>query len=510
MYAPRAGADPRRGAFLPLVATLGLAVLAGIATAMAGDVFGPRAAYFLAVFGAIGIGALVAVTREEPVRFVFLCLIAGLPIANATVPPGRFGITVFDVVMTVLAITLIAKAMVASDPRGAPPLFPTRSLAIAWLLVVPCVVLSQFPGISLIIVVLTFALYAFFVLALAELERVRGFERLVFMLSGLLVVMAVGALIDHTWHVNLSLRGANLNQLTYLAGLEIYRAAGFFQDPQRCGAFFAALITFLLVLVVRGRFMEAPLRLVVWLAIFAGLAALPLTISRSAILACVVMSAAALFAFNAWSWHVKAAIAGAALVVAMLLAQTSFDPLLGVLPATVKERFLQAPEEFANRVAIWFDTWDMFADHPLNGIGLGSFRWYLLATRPGVSDYYDIGADSVAEYVPDQPESGYLKVLYEGGIVGSLAALLLAGDAVRRALDVAIAAGPGRDPNARTECIAALAALGTFGVTFTTQFTMGDPRVGALLAFLLAVIWRRSLERSRSVEDAPLERRGTR
>jgi O-antigen ligase len=339
-----------------------------------------------------------------------------------------------------------------------------------------------------------FALHTFFWFALAEQRRSNGFERLVLLLAGVLLVMALGVFADHVLRMNLSLRGANLNQLTYLAGLEIYRAGGFFQDPQRAGAFLATLVTFLLVLTLRGRFASPKIRAAIWLAIVAGLAALPLTMSRGAILACLAVSALALFVFNAWHTHVKVLVAALSITVALVVTQTSFDVWLDVLPTTMRERFLRIGEEFASRWFIWFDTWEMFAEQPLTGIGLGSFRSYLLETRPGTFNYYGIGAAAGVPYVPDQPESGYLKILYEGGLLGSLAALLVAGEAVRRGL--AVIADRAASSTARTECIAALAGLTTFGLTFVTLFTIGDARLGALLALLLAVIWHRSLERA--------------
>ena len=490
-----ASANGQRAMLAVLLVTT--AAIAGIATAWGGNMFGDRAVYYVAIFGSIGAGTLVAATRNEPLRFVFLALIVALPIASALVPPGRLSLTVFDVVMLFLTITLVGRRL-ASSASNRQPLLPTRSLVMAWALCIPCVVLSQFPVLSAAVFVLMFATYAFFLLCLAELRRERGFERLVILLSIVAITMAVGVLIDYLWHVNLSLRRVNMNQVTYGTGIEIFRAGGFFQDPQSCGAFFGVLITFLLVLAVRGRFASPGLRAIVWLAIGAGFAALSLTLSRSAILSCLLVSAIALFAFNAWSWHLKAAIAALLVVVATVVAQTSFDAWLGLLPDTARNRLLQLPEEIDNRLTIWFDTWDMFANHPATGIGLGSFQQYLIHTRPGVTDYYGIGAAAGIEYVPDQPESGYLKILYEGGIVGSIAALLVTGDAVRRALKGAASASA----DARTECIAALAGLMTFAVTFVTLFTVGDERVGALLAFLLAVIWSRSLPRAHSARPA--------
>ena len=489
-----ASANGQRAMLALLLVTT--AAVAGIATAWGGNLFGDRAVYYVAILGLIGAGTLVAATRKEPLRFVFLALIVALPIGSALVPPGRLNLTVFGVVMLFLTIALVGHRL-TSSASNRQQLFPTRSLMVAWALCVPCVVLSQFPVLSLWIFLLMFTTYAFFLLCLAELRRERGFERLVILLSCVAIMMAVGVLIDYVLHVNLSLRQANMNRLTYGSGMEVYRAGGFFSDPQSCGAFFAVLITFLLVLAVRGRFASAGLRALVWLAIGAGFAALALTLSRSAILSCLLISAIALFAFNAWSWHLKAAIAAMLVVAATLVTQTSFDAWLGLLPDTARSRLLQLPEEIDNRLTIWFDTWDMFANHPGTGIGLGGFQSYLMHTRPGVTDYYGIGAAAGIEYVPDQPESGYLKILYEGGIVGSVAALLLAADAIRRALKGAA----GALADARTECIAALAGLLTFGVTFVTLFTAGDERVGALLAFLLAVIWSRSLPREHATRS---------
>jgi O-antigen ligase len=282
--------------------------------------------------------------------------------------------------------------------------------------------------------------------------------------------------------------------LTYYAGLEIYRASGFFQDPQKSGAFLSCLITFLLVLAIRGRLRHHPrINAVVWVAILVGVAALPFTIARAALVSCLLVSAVALFAFNAWSAHVKVSIAATFMVALMLMVQTSLELWIDMLPDTISERFAHVEQELQNRIEIWFDTWDMFADHPLTGIGLGSFKPYLLETRPGVYNYYGIGSATGVPYIPDQPENGYLQILYEGGIIGTMAALLVVGDAIRRAF--AVVAGAGSDADARTECIAALAALATFAVTFVTLFTVTDPRIGALLVFLLAVIWHRSLRR---------------
>jgi O-antigen ligase len=229
---------------------------------------------------------------------------------------------------------------------------------------------------------------------------------------------------------------------------------------------------------------------VVWAAIAVGSVALVTTIARSAILACLFVSGFALFAFNRWNAAAKLAITAGLVLVAIVIALTPVETWLSIVPAAVSERFQHSRDEFDSRVAIWFDTWNMFADHPTTGIGPGSFQPYLMKTQPTVFNYYGIGTAEGVAYIPDQPESGYLKILYEGGIAGSIAALLLAGDALRRAISVI--AGNHPDSDARTEGIAALAGLITFAVTFVTLFTVSDARIAAIFAFLLAVIWHRS------------------
>jgi len=193
-------------------------------------------------------------------------------------------------------------------------------------------------------------------------------------------------------------------------------------------------------------------------------------------------------------------ILGSVMVVAMSVALTSMETWLNVVPETVAKRFVSMHEDLEIRRKIWFDTWYMFADHPLTGIGTGSFRPYLIDTQPTVRDHYGYGEKAGIGYIPDQPESGYLKILYEGGIFGSIAALLVAGDALRRAIALMISRNT--NPDARTEAIAALAGLITFATTFVTLYTLSDPRVAAISSFLIAVILHRSLQLTRTAPKA--------
>lgn len=478
---------------VPLL-VLGVAVAAGMATAVVGGRAGDKSIYYALVFGALGAGGILAVTRDEPLRLAYFLLLLCLPIVNLLVPPGRFGITIFDAVTLAAAVILIGKRLVAV--RGADQkLIPGRSIGVAWALALPCVALSLYPGESVRALVLVAGMYAFFLMTLRELERPAGFGRVVGLLAVAVLVIDAGLFIDHFLRINLSMRGSNLNQASFTGGMQVWRAGGFFQDPQVAGAFLSCSITFLLLLLVRGRFRGTRLAPLIGLAVIVSFAALLTTVSRAAILGCVAVSLLALFAFNRWSGPVKLLSAGGVLLLAASLPLIPQDLLVEIAPRAVAERFSNLGESFEDRLHIWFDTWDMFAEHPLTGIGMSSFRPYLMDTRPGVVNFYGIGAAAGVVYIPNQPENGYLKVLYEGGLAGSIGVLVFVIDTLRRALrSTGSRLG---SPEARTECIAALAGLANFAVTFLTLFTLADTRMSALFMLLLAVLWRRSLEQER-------------
>jgi O-antigen ligase len=488
-------------AVLATAALAGVAAFAGMATAVIGSMAGYRAIYYVAVLVLFSAGGLVALTRKEPLRFSFLALIVCFPIVAAEIPPGRFELTVFHAAMVALTIGLIGKKL-SGTATAFGSFFPTRSLLAACLLMIPCVAFSRYPlGSAQDFIFNHLTVYIFLLFALAELKRERGLERLVLLLSIVMIFMAIGLCADRFLHMNLSLRGSALNQSTLTeSGLTIYRAGGFFQDPQKAGTYLACTITFLLLLSVRGRFRGTRMRYLVWAAIAIGLGGLATTISRSAILACLSVSAFTLLAFNNWNAAVKLLILGGVTAIAMSMAMMPAATWLDIMPTTVADRFMTLQGDLEIRYRIWFDTWDMFADHPLTGIGPGSFRPYLIETQPTVLDHYGYGALTGTGYIPDQPESGYLKLLYEGGILGAIAALLVAGDALRRAM--ALVASKHALPDARTESIAALAGIITFGTTFVTLYTPSDPRVAAIFAFFLAVIWHRSLQLAQTAPKA--------
>jgi O-antigen ligase len=482
-------AQPRTNS-LPLIGgVVAIAVVAGCAVVLAGAMADTRAVYLVLVPGILGVGAAFALTRAEPLRFIFLVLLAVLPFSNILVPPGRLNITVFDAGTLVLTCGLLLHKAFARDSDS--PLFPARSLGLCFFLLLPCVVFARYPLKAAQALLLIFAAYVFFWFVLQELRRPGGLERLVGLLCLSVIVVAGGVFIDYWFQINLSMRGSNPNQLTYSAGQYVWRAGGFFQDPQKAGAFLASLLMFLLVLGIRGRCRTARLRLLLVGALAIGLAAMFLTVSRAAILSFVLVAVVALLAMNRWPAVLKVTGTLALVVIAVTLLVAP-DFWMALLPGTLAERVAQSQVELLDRVEIWANTWEMFAGQPVTGIGMGGFQQYLIDTRPGTTDYFGTYEYTGMTYIPDQPESGYLKILYECGILGAVAVLVLMGATLRRAWR-ALATGRPEDADRRTEVVAVLASLAVFASTYATLFTTGDPRLLALFAIFIAVIWRQSV-----------------
>ncbi|HTQ36891.1 MAG TPA: O-antigen ligase family protein [Steroidobacteraceae bacterium] len=480
--------DPRTR-LTSLLLPLAAAVLAGGLAAVAGAAAGTRAIYLLAVPGCLAIAGALVLTRPQPLRFAFLAILALLPFADIAVPPGRWNLTVFDVASLVLAAGLLLHKAFARD--AAEPLFPARSLAVILLLLVPCTVFARHPWPALLNLLLIFAAYVFFWFVLQELRRPEGLERVAGLLAVTGILAAIGLFIDHYLHINLSLRGSNLNQFTQADNGEfIWRAGGIFQDGQKAGDFLAALLTFLLVLLMRGRCRSGWLRLLVWSALLLGIPALFLTVSRAALFSFVPVCLVALLAANRWPLPLKlCGFAAMAVLAATVMVAPGF--WMGLLPGTLAARMVQSQAEFSNRVDVWFDTWEMFARHPLTGVGLHGFQQYLLDTRPLVFNYYGIGEDSGVVYVPDQPESAYFKILYESGILGSVAVVVLVVATLHRSIVALVSKAT--VPDVRSEVAAALAGLAVFAATFVTLFSIQDPRLLVLLLILLAIAWRPSI-----------------
>lgn len=485
----RAPSVCRLDAFVVLFAGL-TAVFSGLFIAYFCYLAGYAAIYYLTALLLIILLPLIVFSRENPARFAFLLVAIGLPAIAYIVPPGRFGISVFDYSMI---FVLLAEAWRRVVHRRSchSPMFPSSEWRWILFLMLPVVALAYSRGVSAWAFIEICLIYVFFLATLRELETNEGAERLFLLLALSTVVLAIGTLIERVAHINLSMSSANLNQLSNAGGMFIHRAGGFFQDPQKAAQFFSCAALLLFSIAIGRPFSSAKIRLIVILAAIAAICALFLTASRAAFLAAIiVIPAAILFATRSGAAAKLVSISFVSLaVLTALLIPT--ETLIDLLPTEIASRLPSIEESMYVRMKLWFDTWDMFADHPLTGVGLGGFKSYLIAKNPGLHNYMGMGSPLGGGYIPDQPESGYFKILYEGGIIGSLAATLLVLATLYRATQVILS--PVAPQAWKAEVVGAMAALLVFAMTFATLFTLSDEKNVVILVLPLAVIWARSI-----------------
>lgn len=467
-----------------------IAAFLGLFVALFCYVAGYAAIYYLTALLLIILLPLIVVSRENPARFAFLLVVLGLPAVAYIVPPGRLGVSVFDYSMIFVALAeMWRRAMRRKGDHT--PLFPSSEWRWVFFLMLPVVALAQARGVSAWTFIEISLIYVFFLATLRELETNEGTERLFLLLALSTIVLALGTLVERVTHINLSMSSANLNQVSYAGGMFIHRAGGFFQDPQKAAQFFSCAALLLFSIAIGRPFSSARIRLIVILAALAAISGLFLTASRAALLAAiVVVPAAILFATRSGAAAKLVSISFVSLIVltAMLIPTAT---LIDMLPKEIASRLPNVEESMHVRMKLWFDTWDMFADHPLSGVGLGGFKAYLIAKNPGLHNYMGMGSPLGGGYIPDQPESGYFKILYESGIIGSLAATLLLLATLHRAARVILS--PAAPQAWKAEVVGAMAALLVFAMTFATLFTLSDEKNVVILVLPLAVIWARSI-----------------
>ncbi len=76
-------------------------------------------------------------------------------------------------------------------------------------------------------------------------------------------------------------------------------------------------------------------------------------------------------------------------------------------------------DSYAFRNEIWLDAYKIFLNHPLIGIGFGEYSTYVALHNP---DQFWISENDVTYF--DHPESGYLKLLVEFGLIGFIPLLI--------------------------------------------------------------------------------------
>jgi O-antigen ligase len=184
------------------------------------------------------------------------------------------------------------------------------------------------------------------------------------------------------------------------------------------------------------------------------------------------------------------------------LVHSSARERLSNMVAATKEK--QWDELSSGRLTAFAATLEMFRDHPVTGIGPGTFGWQYLPYKIEVSEKHPgvLALSVPSRFNFEEAHSDHLEVLAETGVPGYLlfvaALVLLATGSLRGARS-----NPGDDERARFARLASLPlALGT-GVVALAQYPLQLASSLTTLLFLtaLCVSWRGDA-RSEATEDA--------
>lgn len=145
-------------------------------------------------------------------------------------------------------------------------------------------------------------------------------------------------------------------------------------------------------------------------------------------------------------------------------------------------------DSYEFRMSIWEAAYNIFKDNPILGIGIGNYSNYVNVHNP---DQFWIADNEIVIY--DHPESGYLKLLTEFGIIGFIAILLFIVFPVIKGFFKYI-------KTKEMMLLFFVCSIISWMVGFYSVYSLGDVRITVLIASILCMLVSRINNKSTPVE----------
>lgn len=247
-----------------------------------------------------------------------------------------------------------------------------------------------------------------------------------------------------------------------VAGGIAIRYPSFFQDPQKYAQYLSA--SSLLMLLLPGK-MNGKMSQLGLLLCALSMIALLFTGGRAGLGGWLLGLLIVIVLGNA---QYRAAIISVAILVSIFIYNFS-----DAIPIFKRDDLADA---YAFRYAIWQDAFAIFQDHPFFGIGLGNYANYVSLHNP---DQYWISDNEITLY--DHPESGYLKLLTEFGLIGFLAAMLFIVKPIYGGIAMYF-------KTKDLSLVILVSSLFTWIIGFYTVYSLGDIRIKLLIVSIVCML----------------------
>jgi O-antigen ligase len=241
----------------------------------------------------------------------------------------------------------------------------------------------------------------------------------------------------------------------------VTRYPSYFQDPQKYAQFLAALSFPLLLSDRNGNTISFQ-----GICLFAlAFIALLYTGGRAALLGWVI-GVIFLLVFMSKRFRLVLSV----LLMAMLYTCFVFQDRIPILKRA------SVTDSYAFRNEIWLDAYKIFLNYPVTGIGFGEYSSFVAIHNP---DQYWIADNEVTYF--DHPESGYLKLLVEFGLVGFIPLVILM-------IYPIIMGFQYHYKHRNTLSLMFSISLITWMIGFATVYSLGDIRIVILIVTISAYL----------------------
>lgn len=416
--------------------------------------FGSFHALFLLVICAISL-LLAGDKVQRYVYILFLCF----PFIDFSIPPGALGIKIFDV-LTLLVLPFYLKSEYYQQLR-IPVKFRKYFIAAIALMVLSSL-LAMEPFNSLLRLwqqanyVVLFLIFASFITGKANFLVLKKLVLLAF--TGCVGFLLLQVMLG----VQFNLYGRLNPNVQDLFGL---RYPGPFQDPQKFAQYISMSMFLLLGFLSVG------------------------THSRWHFVACLVVSIACIgltgaraslfgLALGAVFINIKRSIISGQYMRSVFIFLAGGVLYFAGQYLIVFQRVKSTQEDFLFRYAIWEKAFNFFLEHPLLGIGPGSYQAFVAQHDP--SQYWKVAGEKL--YF-DHPESGVLLWLVEYGLPVFIT-IIIALAAVLNPVK-----GQRKGPGAAKLTNLLEAGLLCWCISFLTVYSLSDKRIGVMVILLAAMLY---------------------